>query len=46
MADALRKRSIPFVFASGYAASIIPESYRSVPRLEKAVTMRDAAKRF
>jgi hypothetical protein len=34
------------VLTISYAASMIPESYRSRPRFEEAVTMRDASKRF
>jgi CheY-like chemotaxis protein len=35
LADALRERNVPFVFATGYAAASIPEPYRSIPRWEK-----------
>jgi CheY-like chemotaxis protein len=37
VADALRERQIPFVFATGYGTDAIPESYRDVPRCEKPV---------
>lgn len=35
LADALRERGVPFVFATGYGASILPMRFRSVPRWEK-----------
>lgn len=35
VADALRARGIPFLFATGYDAWSIPEGYRDVTRLEK-----------
>ena len=35
VADALRARGVPFVFATGYAAEMIPERYRAVPCCEK-----------
>ena len=35
VADALRERNIPFVFATGYDAASIPEPYRGIPRWEK-----------
>ena len=35
LADALRERGIPFVFATGYEASAIPAAYAAVPRCEK-----------
>jgi response regulator RpfG family c-di-GMP phosphodiesterase len=44
VADALHERSIPFVFTTGYAASMIPEPYRSMPRFEKPVTMQDVVR--
>ena len=37
LADALRKRCVPFVFATGYNQSVIPERYQTVPRFEKPV---------
>jgi CheY-like chemotaxis protein len=37
LADALRARGIPFVFATGYDAWIIPPPYADVPRIEKPV---------
>jgi CheY-like chemotaxis protein len=35
VADALREQGVPFIFATGYDASIVPEAYRDVPRWEK-----------
>jgi hypothetical protein len=37
VADALKARGVPFVFATGYDASMIPEPYVSAPRYEKPV---------
>lgn len=37
IADELRARGVPFVFATGYDAWIIPDVYREVPRSEKPV---------
>lgn len=41
VADALRARGIPFVFATGYDAEAIPETYAGVPRIEKPVLLRE-----
>ena len=35
IADALRQRKLPFVFATGYGTGSIPESLRSAPILQK-----------
>jgi hypothetical protein len=35
VADALLARGVPFVFATGYDAWVIPEPYADVPRCEK-----------
>ncbi|WP_210526686.1 response regulator [Rubellimicrobium arenae] len=40
VADALRARGIPFVFATGYDAWVIPHAYTDVPRVEKPVGLR------
>jgi ActR/RegA family two-component response regulator len=40
IADALRDRGVPFVFATGYDAWVIPDSYKDVPRCEKPVDTR------
>lgn len=37
MADALRARGVPFLFATGYDASVIPARYAGVRRCEKPV---------
>ena len=37
VADALLARGVPFVFATGYAATAIPERYAAVERFEKPV---------
>lgn len=41
VADALRARGIPFVFATGYDAEVIPEAYAAVPRIEKPLGLRE-----
>lgn len=38
VADLLRKRNAPFLFATGYDPEIIPERFSDVPRLEKPFT--------
>lgn len=38
-ADLLAERGVPFVFTTGYDASVIPERFRHVPRCEKPVRM-------
>jgi len=43
VADALRARGIPFVFATGYEAWAIPEAYADVPRVEKPVEQKRIA---
>ena len=37
VADALRGRGIPFIFATGYDAAVVPKAYADVPRCEKPV---------
>ena len=44
VADALRARGVPFVFATGYDAWIIPDAYAEVPRCEKPVDTRAVAR--
>lgn len=39
IADVLASRGIPFVFATGYDAGMIPERHAGVPRWEKPFTM-------
>jgi CheY-like chemotaxis protein len=46
IADALRERGVPFIFATGYDACIIPETYVEVPRIEKPVDIRALARTF
>jgi CheY-like chemotaxis protein len=41
VADELLRKRIPFVFATGYGASGIPEAYRSVPTVHKPFSQRD-----
>lgn len=36
VADRLREKSIPFMFASGYGARGLEEAYRTVPILQKS----------
>lgn len=33
--DALSRSGVPFVFATGYDAQVLPERYRHIPRWEK-----------
>ena len=40
VADALRARGIPFIFATGYEPWSIAEAYKDVPRVEKPVEVR------
>ena len=35
VADLLRSRNVPFIFSTGYDASVIPEAYVGIPRCEK-----------
>jgi hypothetical protein len=35
LAETLRERGVPFVFATGYGADAIPAAYSEVPRWEK-----------
>jgi CheY-like chemotaxis protein len=44
IADELRQRGVPFIFATGYDAWIIPEPYRDVARCEKPVDTRVLAR--
>lgn len=37
VADALRARGVPFVFASGYDAALMPPEYADVPRCGKPI---------
>ena len=44
VADALRAKNVPFVFATGYADTAIPAAYASVPRWEKPYREDDLAR--
>jgi CheY-like chemotaxis protein len=44
IADALRERGVPFIFATGYDPWIIPQAYRDVPRCNKPVDLRVLAR--
>lgn len=44
LADRLRERGIPLVFATGYECSAIPEPYARHPRLEKPLDVRQVAR--
>ncbi|MBV9813244.1 MAG: response regulator [Acetobacteraceae bacterium] len=44
IADALRHRGVPFVFATGYDPWTIPDSYADVPRLQKPVNTQALAR--
>jgi len=35
LADELRTRQVPFVFATGYDPSVVPSQYRDIPRWQK-----------
>lgn len=41
VADALKERGIPFLFATGYGIQGITENYRSAPVLQKPFRARD-----
>jgi CheY-like chemotaxis protein len=43
VADVLSGAGVPFIFATGYDAHIIPEVYADVPRCEKPVGMMQLA---
>lgn len=40
VADALRTRGVPFIFATGYSVSAVPPEYAEVPRCEKPVPIQ------
>ncbi len=40
LADELERRGIPFIFATGYNAAILPERFKSKLRLEKPFTVQ------
>ena len=43
VAEVLLEREIPFVFASGYGAWALPDSFRGQPQLNKPFTSDDIA---
>jgi DNA-binding LytR/AlgR family response regulator len=44
LADELRKRNIPFVFATGYDETAIPGEYLAVPRFTKPVDVAEVSR--
>jgi CheY-like chemotaxis protein len=46
VADALRERKVPFVFATGYEDATIPARYDHAPRRQKPVSMQELLKSF
>jgi CheY-like chemotaxis protein len=41
IAEALAKRNLPFVFATGYGAAAVPEAFRAAPVLQKPFRLAD-----
>jgi len=41
IAEALRARGLPFIFATGYGAAAVPENYRAAPLLQKPFRIAD-----
>jgi CheY-like chemotaxis protein len=41
IAEALTVRGLPFVFATGYGAAVVPENFRGVPVLQKPFRLAD-----
>jgi CheY-like chemotaxis protein len=44
VADALRARGVPFIFATGYDQKIIPDRYKDVVRYEKPFDVAEVAR--
>lgn len=44
VADALRARSVPFLFTTGYDQAALPERYADARRLEKPVDAREVVR--
>ncbi|HSJ77874.1 MAG TPA: response regulator [Erythrobacter sp.] len=42
VADALTKRSVPFLFVTGYDCAAIPERFKNVPHYQKPIALEDA----
>jgi two-component SAPR family response regulator len=40
LADELERRGLPFVFATGHDAAVLPERFKSKPCVEKPLTMQ------
>lgn len=41
IAEALAKRNMPFIFATGYGAAAVPEAFRAAPVLQKPFRLAD-----
>jgi CheY-like chemotaxis protein len=41
VADAVRARGLPFLFATGYGNRIVPEPYRDAPILQKPFSLEE-----
>lgn len=41
VADAVRARGLPFLFATGYGSRIVPEPYRDTPILQKPFSLEE-----
>ncbi len=41
VADAVRARGLPFLFATGYGSRIVPEPYRTAPILQKPFSLEE-----
>lgn len=41
LADELRRRAVPFVFATGYDPHVLPVAYRDVPRWHKPYSLEE-----
>jgi CheY-like chemotaxis protein len=41
IADLLAERGVPFLFATGYAARIVPERHAQVPLIQKPFSLED-----
>jgi CheY-like chemotaxis protein len=41
VADAVRARGLPLLFATGYGSRIVPEPYRDAPSLQKPFNLAD-----
>lgn len=44
VADALRDRGVPFVFATGYDDFVVPDQYAGAPRCEKPIDLHALAR--